>query len=426
MTGRVRERGLIAGMRQRPARTALAIAFLSLLVAIPQSLHAQTFSVLYTFTGKGGDNPPAGLVRDSAGNLYGTSASGSDGVGTVLKLSLGKDGAWKETVLYRFQSGLPPEGLLTLDSASNLYGTTTFGGGGGTVFKVTKGGKETLLYSFCSLANCADGSGPNGGMVRDAAGNLYGTTILGGNGGECCGTVFKLTKSGEETVLYNFCSVANCADGAFPIGGGETFPLQGLVRDAAGNLYGTTPNGGNAAFCGDDRGCGIVFKVDTSGKETVLYNFCSVAKCADGFYPETALIQDAAGNLYGTTTDGGVHHQYGTVFKVDTTGRETVLYSFPGRRSVGEVQPSGLVMDTAGNLYGTTLWGGAFHEGSVFEVTTSGKTRTLHSFTDGTDGGIPFGLVLDSAGNLYGTTLSGGNFNDCNGVGCGTLFELTP
>jgi uncharacterized repeat protein (TIGR03803 family) len=413
------------------ARLSLAIAVMTLIVAIKPA-PAQTLSVLYTFTGA---FSTGGLVRDSAGNFYGTTEFGGDGAGTVFKLSIGDDGAWTETVLHTFAApadGGFPEGGLILDSAGNLYGTTQRGGASnlGAVFKVTKTGKETVLYSFCSVANCADGEFPNGGLIRDAEGNLYGTTQLGGNPALCtegCGVVFKVTKTGKEAVLYNFCSVANCADGGFPVGGGGTFPDDWLVLDAAGNLYGTTPVGGDLAFCGDNGGCGTVFKVTKTGEETVLYSFCSVAKCADGSYPSAGLIQDGAGNLYGTTNDGGKHIHYGTVFKVDATGNETVLYSFPGRAATGKIDPSPLVMGAGGNFYGTTEFGGTFHSGSVFEVTNSGRTRTLYSFTDGTDGGSPEGrLVLDSAGNLYGTTLSGGNLNDCEGFGCGTVFELTP
>jgi uncharacterized repeat protein (TIGR03803 family) len=292
------------------------------------------------------------------------------------------------------------------------------------VYKLTKGGKLTVLYSFCSVANCADGFLPNGGLVRDAPGNLYGTTALGGNAGECCGTVFKLDTTGKETVLYKFCSVANCADGSFPIGGDGFFFDETLVLDAAGNLYGTTPNGGDSLGCGE-TGCGVAYKVDATGNETVLYNFCSEAKCADGSYPGVGLVQDTAGNLYGTTTVGGEHH-YGTVFKVDTTGNGTVLYSFPRALPLAEAYASALVMDAAGNLYGTTKSLGTFHEGLVFEVTKSGRTRKLYSFNDGTDGGLPYGLVQDGEGNLYGTTNVGGNLSDCQGLGCGTLFELTP
>jgi uncharacterized repeat protein (TIGR03803 family) len=407
------------------AALALGVALLSLVAATG----AQTLSVLYTFTGKDGDNGLGALVRDSAGNLYGTSFDGGDnGAGTVVKLSKEQNGVWKETVLYTFQGsgdGAFPLGRLVLDSEGNLYGITS--GLAGTLFKLTPSGEKTELYTFCSLANCADGASPNGGLVRDADGNLYGTTALGGLAGECCGTAFKVTKVGKETVLYNFCSLANCADGSFPVGGGEFFPDERLVRDAAGNLYGTTPNGGVSAFCKDDRGCGTVFEVDKTGKETVLYSFCSEAKCADGLYPTVGLTEDAAGNLYGTTLVGGAHVHYGTVFEVNAAGKETVLYSFPGKVDIGEVQPSSLAIDAAGNLYGTTEASGKFNAGSVFRLTNAGGLGTLYSFHDGTDGGGPMGgLILDPAGNLYGTTGLGGDPSGCNGIGCGTAFELTP
>jgi len=403
------------------------------LVVATQPARSQTLSVVYTFTGKHGDgaDPMAGLVRDAAGNLYGvTSEGGSGGAGTVFKLSMRQDGAWTETILHRFEGGSDgafPLGRLVLDLEGNLYGTTS--GVAGTVFKLTPSGKKTVLYTFCSVANCADGASPNGGLVRDASGNLYGTTALGGNPAFCpegCGVVFKITRTGEEVVLYSFCSVANCADGSFPVGGDGFFNDETLVRDAAGNLYGTTPTGGDAAFCTDDRGCGTVFKVSKDGKETVLHSFCSDEKCADGSYPGVGLIKDAAGNLYGTTGDGGAHIRYGTVYEVNTAGNETVLYSFPGRAAVGEVYPSSLALDAAGNLYGTSALGGTFNSGSVFRVTSAGRARILHSFNNSSNGGEPGGgLVLDSAGNLYGTAL-GGDLKDCNGNGCGIVFELTP
>jgi len=383
--------------------------------------------VLYTFSGKNGDDGLGALVRDSAGNLYGTGYDGGGGAGTVVKLSKRKNGAWAEKVLYTFQGsgdGAFPLGRLVLDSEGNLYGITS--GTAGTVFKLTPSGEKTELYTFCSLANCADGASPNGGLVRDAAGNLYGTTALGGLAGECCGTVFKVTKTGKETVLYNFCSLANCADGSFPIGGDGFFGDEALARDAAGNLYGTTPTGGSAASCTDDRGCGTVFKVDKTGKETVLHSFCSEAKCADGLYPTVGVIQDKAGNLFGTTPDGGTHVHYGTLFEVNTSGTESVLYSFPGHVDVGEVNPSSLAMDAAGNFYGTTAQGGKFNKGSVYSWTIAGKERTLYSFNDEADGGYPDGLILDPAGNLYGTNGLGGDLSGCNGNGCGTAFELIP
>jgi uncharacterized repeat protein (TIGR03803 family) len=167
--------------------------------------------------------------------------------------------------------------------------------------------------------------------------------------------------------------------------------------------------------------------VDTTGKETVLHSFCAEAKCADGSYPEVGLTVDTADNLYGTTNEGGAHVHYGTVFEVNTAGNETVLYSFPGHADIGPVDPSSLIVDAADNLYGMTESGGTFGMGSVFTLKSGGRIRTLYSFNvnktsaDYPDGG----LLLDPAGNLYGTA-GGGNLNDCNGEGCGIVFELTP
>ena len=207
-------------------------------------------------------------------------------------------------MLYSFTG--PPDGewpksALVQDSAGNLYGTTEYGGanGYGTVFKVATTGKETVLYSFCSQSGCVDGSYPYSGLVRDSAGNLYGTTVDGGANGD--GTVFKLATTGKETVLYSFCSQSGCVDGAYP--------FSSLVRDTAGNLYGSTQYGG----ANDDAG--TVFEVATTGKETVLHSFCSQSGCADGGYGISGLLRDSAGNLYGTAFYDGVYGN-GTVFKI--------------------------------------------------------------------------------------------------------------
>src|SRR5208283_4618513 len=169
-------------LRVRVALTLIVLAAL----AVTQSVHAQTLRVLHVFIGEHGDGafPTGGLVRDSAGALYGTTEFGGSGVGTVFKLSLRQDGGWAETILHAFEGGddgFSPEGRLVLETDGTLYGVTTFGGGEGTVFKITKTGKKTTLYRFCFVANCADGSGPTGGLAQDVAGNLYGTTILGGD-----------------------------------------------------------------------------------------------------------------------------------------------------------------------------------------------------------------------------------------------------
>jgi uncharacterized repeat protein (TIGR03803 family) len=253
----------------------------------------------------------------------------------------------------------------------------------------------TVLHRFTSSP---DGAYPYAGLVRDAAGNLYGTTYEGGSsdlrdGVSGYGTVFKLDTSGTETVLHRFTS---SPDGAYP--------YAGLVRDAAGNLYGTTSEGGSSDY-------GTVFKLDTSGNETVLHNFTG----GDGSYPYAGLVRDATGNLYGTTLYGGASG-VGTVFKLDTSGNETVLHNFTG--GDGAYPYAGLVRDATGNLYGTTFRGGSSDYGTVFKLDTSGTETVLHSFTGYSDGSNPRGgLVMDAAGNLYGTT-------EMIGEAFGTVFKL--
>ena len=224
-------------------------------------------------------------------------------------------------------------------------------------------------------------------LIRDSAGNLYGTTH--GGGGANYGVVFKLYTTGKEKVLHSF---SGFADGANP--------FAGVIRDSAGNIYGTTDFGGAS-------GQGVVFKLDASGTETILHNFTGGA---DGGSPRSGLIRDSAGNIYGTTEYGGASGQ-GTVFKVDATGTESVLYSFTGGTD-GASPIGSLVRDSAGNLYSTTFSGGASGVGVVFKLDTRGKETVLHSFAGGTDGQYPWaGLVRDSDGGLYGTTFYGGASN---------------
>jgi uncharacterized repeat protein (TIGR03803 family) len=271
-----------------------------------------------------------------------------------------------------------------------------------------------------------DGGEPMAGVILDGAGNLYGTTPDGGvncqpNPG--CGTVFKVSAEGGETVLYSFCAKDDCADGAFP--------YAGLTMDSSGNFYGTTESGG-IAKCESNSvvGCGVVFKLDPSGVETVLYRFCSRAYCADGANPTASLIRGRGGYMYGTTEAGGANGG-GTVFKVGPRGAETVLYSFcaKSRCADGAAPEANLAMDAQGDLFGTTSIGGAYGYGAIFEVAAGGGESTLFSFCEKTNcpgGSNPAtGLVLDSKGNLYGTTIGGG-ITGCAGeyVGCGTVFEL--
>jgi uncharacterized repeat protein (TIGR03803 family) len=393
-------------IRQRAIRCVLVLAItLAQIVIASGQADAQepaTFTTLYSFKGgASGDGafPLAGLIRDGAGNLYGTTGAGGRGYGTVFKL----DTAGVETVLYRFRGGtdgLAPDGLLVFDPAGNLYGATVNGGGTytcaaygcGTVFMLDPTGTETVLHRFGG----SEGTLPFGGVVRDGSGNLYGTAALGGAGLGNCGTVFKVDATGTAA-LYSF------------LGGTDgCVPESDLVRDAEGNFYGTTTGSGAP---------GTVFKVDPTGMETVLYDFLGGT---DGEGPFAGLVRDAAGNLYGTTMSGSGSAAYGTVFKVDTTGRETVLHAFAGPPD-GAYPMAELVLDGAGNLYGTTTQGGSGFpkNGIVFRVDPAGTETVLHSF-NGTDGATPMaGLLLDAAGSLYGTTRSGGAF------GFGTVFKIS-
>jgi uncharacterized repeat protein (TIGR03803 family) len=300
------------------------------------------------------------------------------------------------SLLHQFKAGPLGDGPWAgpvLDSMDNLYGTTFADGAhfGGTVYKLSVAGKLTALYNFTALKG--DGQAPYyGTLFRDSKGNLYGTTIAGGVHDQFCplgcGIVFKVDPNGKETILHTFTNTA----------GDGTNPNAGLVQDSSGNLYGTTTSNGTS-------GSGIVFKVTASGKETVFYSFTGGT---DGGNPQAGLVIDSKSNLYGTTGVGGAGFA-GTVFKLDPSGVQTVLYAFTGGTD-GGYPAAGLILDSAGNLYGTTQFGGAFGFGTVFEVAPSGTETVLYSFTGGADGASPqfANLVRDGAGNLYGTTPGGG------------------
>jgi uncharacterized repeat protein (TIGR03803 family) len=360
-------------------------------------------NILYSFDAQpDGELPYAGLVQDANGNLYGTTlGGGASGNGTVFKL----DTNGNETVLHSFTGadGAEPIAPLIIDSGGNLYGTTVGGGANnsGTVFKLDVGGQYTVLHSF-STQN-ADGFNPWSPLILDTNGNLYGTTNQGGAAGG--GTVFKLDPSGNETTLHSFTGVDDGVN-----------PYSGLVRDSAGNLYGTAREGGGNIF-------GAVYKLDANGNETVLYGFKGPPN--DGSYPQTGLVRDSTGNLYGTTSEGGNGPcgpdptkpiGCGTVFKLDANGNETVLYSFQdlGPRGFSD-RPSGLLMDNSGVLYGTTGTG----NGTIFAVASAGNAIVLYSFTGvNGDGSFPqASLIFDPNGNLLGTTAEGG----ANGFG--TVFK---
>lgn len=289
------------------------------------------------------------------------------GLACLAAVSVAASAQTKEVVLHNFCSltncadGAQPGGVI-LDSEGNLYGGTLAGGahGKGVAYKLAPSGQETVLYNFCSRGGdlCTDGWAA-GVSVLDSEGNLYGTAGFGG--AHNVGAVYKLTASGQETVLHSFCSLANCADGSAPSGG--------LIRDSEGNLYGTTLYGGASSNGhGVTSGAGVVYKVDTSGSETVLYNFCSLANCADGEKPG-GVIRDSEGNLYGSASDGSKQNPgNGLVYELPTSGSETVLCSFGSANCPDGAGPSGVIMDSEGNLYGTTSSGGANGGGIVFKL----------------------------------------------------------
>lgn len=400
---------------------------------------SDTFSVLYDFDYYTGDFPIGNLIFDSAGNLYGTTSEGGlespncpYNCGVVFELSR-SGGAWTYTVLYYFtggEDGGEPHGRLTLDSEGNLYGTAYVGGlddcpaGCGTVFELSpSNGNWTfaLLHSFAG----SDGSSPWTGLTPDNSGNLYGTTTGAGSGG-APSTIFELVPSGGGGWTFSTLYYPSFSDG--------TTLLSDLAIDGSGNLYGAASEGGNPrADC--DNGCGTVFELSPSGGSwnfSVLHTFRGTkngAKTGDGGGPLGALALDSAGNLYGTTEFGGKVCSFcgGTVFKLSQSSgkwKEQILHRFGGPDGAGPM--GGVTMDETGNLYGTTNYGGTSCSdcGTVFKLAprkgSGWKFTSLYSFTDGADGGLPYaGVISVALGNLYGTT---SRFGPDYG---GTLFELS-
>lgn len=394
------------------------------------SLQAQTFTPIYSFKGNPDGAGPATPTRDKHGNLYTTTyTGGAYDFGTVVEI----DPKGNETVLHDFtggSDGSTPTSSVIMDSEGNLYGTTYLGGGPycfegygcGVVYELSPGKDgwtETVLHSFKGY----DGAHPGtGALAFDTEGNLYGTTEHGGhtNCSTGCGVVYELThKPGgwRERILHYFRG-SRKADGSTP--------YAGVTLDAAGNVYGTTYDGGTF-----DRG--TVYQIDPSGLESIRYNFTGQA---DGGGPLAAVVQDEAGNLYGTAAYGGdlsCMNAYpigcGTAFRLDASGTEAVLHTFAGYPSDGNSPGTPLVRDKAGNLYGTAYGGNSTacldsnHEpsgcGVVFRLKTNGREAILHNFSFGPDGTQPQGVNLVGR-TLYGATLGGGP-----GGGTGTVFKLT-
>ena len=395
--------------RSTGSKLTLPFAFvLALAAGAMPAAQAQTFSVVHSFTGTSdGANPLDGFVADGSGNLYSTANSGgTSNNGVVFKIN----NSGELTVLHNFKGGTDgqnPEGILVMDKAGSLFGTTTAGGasGAGTVFGVTSTGEEKVLHSFTGTP---DGADPEAGLAWDAAGNLYGTTTAGGASGN--GTVFKLSPPKQtgaawtEEVLYSF---GTGTDGATPV--------AGVAFDAAGNLYGTTSAGGTFGY-------GTVFQLAPSGSgwtENILHNF---QDSDDGAVPYAGLISDK-GNFYGAATEGGIGGG-GTVFELTPANGSwtfTVLYSMPGWGISGAFRH--LIMDQSGNLYGTTHCDGIYSAGTVYKLTPVSGSWTytsLYVFTGGSDGLYSFSNLVFADGGIYGTTNAGG----ANGLG--VVFKIVP
>lgn len=395
------------------------------LVLAAGTASAQTYAVLTTLDGSNGEQPGYGaLVQGAKGDFYGTTLSGGSnttscsngqgfGCGTIFQITT----TGNLTTLYQFCSqpgctdGVTSYPGLLKAANGNFYGSTVAGGASfaGDVFEITPEGTFSTIYSFCSEANCADGEEPYGGLVQAGNGNFYGTTTAGGTHGG--GTIFELTPAGKLTTLYNFCSLAQCADGYFVWGN--------LMQSSNGKLYGSTWQGGA-------NGAGTVFQITLAGKFTTLHSFTY----KDGASPFGTLLQTSTASLLGTTAAGGKRND-GTVFEITTAGKLTTLYNFCAKAycADGASPYAGLIEDGAGNFYGTTQAGGASSRGTVFQITSTGKLSTLYSFCSDAncaDGAYPYaGLTLGSDGKFYGTTTNGGDPGCDVPYGCGVIFSFT-
>jgi uncharacterized repeat protein (TIGR03803 family) len=375
-------RGMVS-IRSRVAQggtLALVWSLLSLGTGI--SAHGQTLKTLYSFTGQNdGGMPSTPLLRENSGTLYGAAFTSANGVGN------------------------------------------------GTIFKLSPSGKFSLLYAFPGLGGLGTaGANPLGGLVRNAKGDIYGVTE-GGGFGNGYGVVFKVSASGKERVLHTFTGPPN--DGLEP--------LATLVAGASGMFYGTTGFGGSGECQGGQPVCGIAFAIDSAGHYKIIHNFQGPP--TDGFEPWDNLVQDAQGNIYGTTMSGGSDQSgiacydgellfgCGVVFKLspnaDGSWSEVILHNFTGAED--GYDPSALAIDATGNLYGASFYGASQKCpggcGAIFKLDTAGKFTVIHGFTQASTGMYPYAVTLDAAGNLYGST-NGGN-SSCP-YGCGTIFKLDP
>jgi len=432
----------LSTLRHYPGRTAFGVLFV-LAILLMQAAQAQTFSVIHYFSGgDDGGFSTAGLTMDRAGRLYGTAAGGGsfagqycpDGCGVVFRLVQAPAG-WVVEPLYVFQGDDPAKGLspyapITFGPDGNLYGTTMSGGnprcyaGCGTVFRLTPPASacKNALCPWTETVIHTFGSG------SDGTAPLYGALLFdaAGNiygtttagGAYNRGTVYELTPSQGGWTETILHSFAGAGDGSSP--------WSSLIFDQQGNLYGTALSGGDLS-CDFSQGCGTVFELSPSGSgwtETTLYTF--EMNTDVGFNPEGWLLFDGSGNLYGTVPAGGTHQ--GSVYELQPSGGSWT--ASPLAQFMGNGGPvAGLTMDASGNLYGTTAASGAYYHGSVFKLAKQGGTwqlTTLHSFdVEGHEGDELHGGVLrDAHGNLFGTASQGGSGPCVHG--CGSIWEITP
>jgi uncharacterized repeat protein (TIGR03803 family) len=379
-------------------------------------VEAQTFTTLGNFVGFNGTAPFFGnMVQARNGNYYGaTTWGGANGLGAIFELI--STGKLNSISTYSFCSlpgcadGAYPEQAPILSSDGNLYGVTVGGGSsnaGGTIYKMTVSGKLTTLYSFCQTLPCSDGFGPTGLMLASNK-NFYGVT---GNGGAYnVGTFFEITSTGEFRVLHSFCNQPGCTTGSGP----AASPIEAIN----GNFYGTTESGGF-------HGGGVVYEITPGGSYKALYNFCSQANCADGNHPEASLVQDANGNLYGTTIYGGAYGN-GAVFEITPSDQFIVLHSFSGNGTDGEFPQSSVTLANDGNLYGTTT-NGNDNFGNIYQISPDGTYTSFNPFCNtsvcsGYD--AAYGLLQGTDGVFYGATADGGTHG--GGVVYSFSNNLTP
>jgi uncharacterized repeat protein (TIGR03803 family) len=402
------------------------ILFAAFLFLAAVAAPAQTFNTLLNLDGNDGTMPVAGLVQGTDGAFYGTAISGgANDWGAIFKVT--SDGTI--TTLYSFcpektcADGALPSAGLTLTNNGDFFGTAAAGGANqsGVVFELSAAGVFSTLYSFCAQVNCPDGTEPLAGLVEGTDGNLYGTTNAGGADG--AGTVFRISRKGALTTIHSFCLHGICSDGSFP--------TAGLIEGTDQNFYGTTSTGGS---CGIGSGCGTAYRITREGTLTTVYSFCNTKGCTDGTQPAAALVQGTDGNLYGTTYGGGANDS-GSVFKLTPNGKLTTLYSFCARAECpdGTAPDAPLIQATDGSLYGTTQFGGNINCnpsydgmgcGTLFRLSPHSGLTTLHVF-EFNDGAYPRSpLMQATTGKFYGTTYGGGTACGDSGPGCGTVFSL--